>query len=42
MTMTRKIVAILALLILLADSSCTTKRDCRGRMKHKLPNGVWM
>jgi hypothetical protein len=38
----RKIVAALLLLLLLSDSSCTTKRDCRGRLKHKLPNGVWM
>jgi predicted small secreted protein len=23
-------------------SGCATKRDCRGRIKHRLPNGVWM
>lgn len=42
MILTRKILVAMMLLLLLADSSCTTKRDCRGRIKHKLPNGVWM
>ncbi len=29
-----------ALLLLL--QACTVKRDCQGRVKHKLPNGIWM
>jgi len=42
MIIIKKILVILAVLVLLADTSCNTKRDCRGRIKHKLPNGVWM
>jgi hypothetical protein len=42
MIIIKKALIILAVLVLLADSSCNTKRDCRGRIKHKLPNGVWM
>lgn len=22
--------------------SCTIKRDCKGRVKHRLSNGVWI
>lgn len=42
MVVIRNIVVVLTVLLLLASSACNTKRDCRGRIKHKLPNGVWM
>lgn len=30
------------LLSLVVIESCTTKKDCRGRTKHRLANGIWM
>jgi hypothetical protein len=38
----RKILTVFLVLLLLVISSCNTKRDCRGHIKHKLPNGIWM
>lgn len=36
-------IAVLALLLItLLATSCNTKRDCRGRIKHRLSNGVWI
>ncbi|MCB0537114.1 MAG: lipoprotein [Bacteroidetes bacterium] len=37
----KKIAIILILLVALL-SSCSTQKDCRGSVKHKLPNGIWM
>lgn len=27
---------------LLLSQGCTVKRDCRGHLKHRLSNGVWI
>jgi hypothetical protein len=36
-----KTILVVLLSIILIDS-CTTKKDCRGRTKHRLANGIWM
>lgn len=33
---------LILLLSLITIESCTTKKDCRGRTKHRLSNGIWM
>lgn len=36
------IVGILLLSAVLAQSCTATKKDCRGKKKHRLSNGIWM
>jgi len=38
---TKQLIGLL-LLVSMMVSSCATKKDCRGRTKHKLSNGIWM
>lgn len=35
-------VFVSAFIFLLAAQSCTVKRDCKGRVKHRLSNGIWI
>ncbi|MFN8287938.1 MAG: hypothetical protein U0V74_14370 [Chitinophagales bacterium] len=35
-------ITILFVFCLIFMQSCGVKRDCRGHIKHKLPNGVWI
>ena len=41
MLFARKILIVL-MLVSVFLTSCNTKKDCRGRTKHRLPNGIWM
>lgn len=38
----RVLLLLMTLCGLLAQQACTVKRDCRGHVKHRLPNGIWM
>jgi protein involved in sex pheromone biosynthesis len=42
MSYLKKMLVLLTLSAVLITSACNTKKDCRGRTKHKLPNGIWM
>lgn len=42
MTKLRISAFLLAAFLLLAGESCTVKRDCRGHVKHRLANGIWI
>ena len=38
----KTIVLLLVVLSAIILQSCAVKRDCRGRVKHKLSNGIWI
>gem|GEM_PF-3082738 len=38
----KMMLAIGIITLLFLQQACMVKRDCRGRIKHKLPNGVWI
>ena len=33
---------LLILVVFISESCSATKRDCRGKKKHRLSNGIWM
>ncbi|MFN8276821.1 MAG: hypothetical protein U0T84_05020 [Chitinophagales bacterium] len=37
-----KIAGVCLLAFVLMVNACNTKKDCRGRTKHRLSNGIWM
>lgn len=42
MSPNKTIFLLLVILSAIIMQSCSVKRDCRGRVKHKLPNGIWI
>lgn len=36
------LLVILLSVVLILTQSCNVKKDCRGRTKHRLSNGVWI